>query len=145
MFGTLVQATFVLVTFVHIIATLGSILDSQLSWESGKSQFARWNHNMALLSWNHPRTAHLFWTHRCRGYIGGILRVSGECSDGVSWVSGGCLENVWRLSWKCLDGCLVSDLKVSGGWIKRVSGKNYLSNIFFGLQIFDTYGKDRLC
>ena len=60
-------------------------------------------------------------------------------------MSGGCLENVWRLSWKCIDGCLVSDLKVFGGCIKRVSGKNYLSNICFGLQIFDTYGKDRLC
>ena len=37
-------------------ATLGSILDSQLSWESGKFQLARWSHNMALLSWNHLPT-----------------------------------------------------------------------------------------
>ena len=28
--------------------------------------------------------------------------------------------------------------------MKRVSGKIYLSNHFFGLQIFDTYGKDML-
>ena len=28
--------------------------------------------------------------------------------------------------------------------MKRVSGKIYLSNHFFGLQIFDTYGKDTL-
>ena len=28
--------------------------------------------------------------------------------------------------------------------MKRVSGKIYLSNNFFGLQIFDTYGKDTL-
>ena len=32
------------------IATLGSILDSQLSWESGKFQLARWSHAVALLS-----------------------------------------------------------------------------------------------
>ena len=36
-----------------LIATLGSILDSQLIWESGKSQLARWSHNVALFSWNH--------------------------------------------------------------------------------------------
>ena len=33
-----------------IIATLGSILDSQLSWESGKFQLARWSHRVVLLS-----------------------------------------------------------------------------------------------
>ena len=32
------------------IASLGSILDSQLSWESGKFQLARWSHTVALLS-----------------------------------------------------------------------------------------------
>ena len=36
--------------FEVIIATLGSILDSQLSWESGKFQLARWSHEVALLS-----------------------------------------------------------------------------------------------
>ena len=36
--------------FEVIIATLGSILDSQLSWESGKFQLARWSHAVALLS-----------------------------------------------------------------------------------------------
>ena len=32
------------------VATLGSILDSQLSWESGKFQLARWSHRVALFS-----------------------------------------------------------------------------------------------
>ena len=49
-----------------LIATLGSILDFQLCWKSGKFQLARWSHNVALLSWNHPPThhppaAHLFF------------------------------------------------------------------------------------
>ena len=39
-----------------IIATLVSILNSHLSWESGKFQLARWSHSVALLSWNHPPT-----------------------------------------------------------------------------------------
>ena len=30
------------------IATLGSILDSQLSWESGKLQLARWSHRVVI-------------------------------------------------------------------------------------------------
>ena len=38
----------------RIIATLSSILDSQLSWESGKFKHARWSHNVALFSKNHP-------------------------------------------------------------------------------------------
>ena len=67
-----------------------------------------------------------------------------ECLEDVLKMSGVCHKSVCRLSWKCLDGCLVSDLKVFGGCMKRVSGKNYLSNNFFGQQIFDTYGKDRL-
>ena len=33
-----------------IIATLGSILDFQLCWKSGKFQLVRWSHNVALLS-----------------------------------------------------------------------------------------------
>ena len=53
-----------------------------------------------------------------------------------------CLEGVFRVSWKCLVGCLLSDWKLFGVCMKRVSGKIYLSNNFFGLQIFDTYGKD---
>ena len=32
------------------IAILGSILDSQLSWESGKFQLARWSHEVVLFS-----------------------------------------------------------------------------------------------
>ena len=59
-------------------------------------------------------------------------------------MSGGCLESVWRPSLKCLYGCLVRDWKVFGGCMKRVSGRIYLSKHFLGLQIFDTYGKDRM-
>ena len=39
---------------------------------------------------------------------------------------------------------MVSDWKAFGVCMKRVSGKIYLPNYFFGLQIFDTYGKDTL-
>ena len=46
-------------------------------------------------------------------------------------MSEGCLESVCRLSWKCLDECLVSDWKVFGGCMKRVSCKIYISNHFF--------------
>ena len=45
---------------------------------------------------------------------------------------------------RLINGCLVSDWKVFGGCIKRVSGKIYIPNHIFGLQIFDTFGKDRL-
>ena len=49
----------------------GSILDSQLSWESGKFQHARWSHRVALFSSldhhiacaTHPPTAKLFLPH----------------------------------------------------------------------------------
>ena len=67
-----------------------------------------------------------------------------ECLEGVLRMSRGCLEIVCRLSRKYLDGCLVSDWKVFGVCMKSVSGKIYLSNNFFGLPIFDTYGKDTL-
>ena len=40
------------------IATLGSILDSQLSWESGKVQLARWSHEVYG---THPPTRCLTW------------------------------------------------------------------------------------
>ena len=40
-------------------------------------------------------------------------------------------EGVCRLSWICLDECLVSDWKVFGGCMKRVSCKIYISNHFF--------------
>ena len=40
---------------ILIIATLGSILNSQLSWESGKFQLARWSHRVALLLWKTTR------------------------------------------------------------------------------------------
>ena len=42
-------------------ATLGSILDSQLSWESGKFQLARWSHRVVLFSsLDHPQLS-FFW------------------------------------------------------------------------------------
>ena len=42
---------------IIIVATLGSILDSQLIWESGKSQLARWSHKVELFpERNHPST-----------------------------------------------------------------------------------------
>ena len=37
------------------VATLGFILDSQLSWESGKFQLARWSHEVVIFS---DRTGH---------------------------------------------------------------------------------------
>ena len=36
--------------FLKTVATLGSILDSQLSWESGKFQLARWSHEVVIFS-----------------------------------------------------------------------------------------------
>ena len=55
-----------------------------------------------------------------------------ECLEGVLGVpGGGCLESVCRLSWKCFDECLVSDWKVFGGCMRRVSCKIYISNHFF--------------
>ena len=47
------------------IATLGSILDSQPSWESGKFQLARWSHEVVIFPerTNHPPT--LKWNVRC--------------------------------------------------------------------------------
>ena len=40
-----------------LVATLGSILDSQLSRESGKFQLTRWSHEVAILCrWHHPPT-----------------------------------------------------------------------------------------
>ena len=44
---------------ILLIATLGYILDSQLIWESGKFQLARWSQNVALFSTrNHPPPTH---------------------------------------------------------------------------------------
>ena len=40
----------ILFNWIYFISTLFSILDSQLSWESGKFQLARWSHEVALLS-----------------------------------------------------------------------------------------------
>ena len=47
-----------IVTFIYSdIATLGSILDSQLNWESCKFQLARWSHGVVIfLARTHPPT-----------------------------------------------------------------------------------------
>ena len=45
--GSLV-VIFVVLVVLAVIAILGSILDSQLSWESGKYQLARWSHRVVL-------------------------------------------------------------------------------------------------
>ena len=46
------------------IATLGSILNCQLSWESGKLKLTRWSHRVALFSGlDHPPTAKLFFVN----------------------------------------------------------------------------------
>ena len=66
-------------------------------------------------------------------------------SGGVLRVSGRCLESVCRLSVKCLDGCLVSDWKVFGGCMKRVSGKIYLFNHFLGVQINPIVAMESRC
>ena len=50
-----------------LIVTLGSILDSQVSWESGKFQLARWSHEVVLKITGPPthpavnRTCNLYW------------------------------------------------------------------------------------
>ena len=56
----LVIVGIVIILTILIIATLGSILDSQLSRESCRIQLARWSHNVSLFSWNHPTAAHPF-------------------------------------------------------------------------------------
>ena len=42
-------AHFLLVDLVGVVATLGAILDTQLSWESSKFQLARWSHRVVLV------------------------------------------------------------------------------------------------
>ena len=41
---------------MSLFATLGSILDSQQSWKSSKSQLVRWSLKVALFWWSHPGT-----------------------------------------------------------------------------------------
>ena len=58
-------------------------------------------------------------------------------------MSGGYLESVLRLSRKCLSGIFrLSGKRLEGIW--RMYAYNLLTQTFFGLQIFDMYGKDRL-
>ena len=67
-------------------ATPGSILDSQLSWKSGKFQLARWNHRVAKLCGephpptrppNHPPTALLEFVNK--EWLINVFRLSFAC------------------------------------------------------------------
>ena len=55
-----------LVSFLTI-ATLSSILDSQLNWESGKFQLARWSHEVVIYPkrTGHPPTIHMDFIVEC--------------------------------------------------------------------------------
>ena len=46
---------------IVFIATLGSIMDSQLSWESGKFQLARWRHKVGLFPERKPPIHPTIW------------------------------------------------------------------------------------
>ena len=90
-----------------LIATLGSILDSQLSWESGKFQLARWSHEVVIFP---ERTTHPPPTHHMDFFLIYCI-LSLWCHCYVSRVFEGCLgmsgrypECVWKLSGVCLDG-----------------------------------------
>ena len=89
--------------FTHI-ATLGSILDIQLSWKSSKLQLAKWSHRVAgLCGEPHPPTQHIGsatnQTDRlCKQrtslesfiiWVCGVSRVSERCMG---------LERVWNVS-----------------------------------------------
>ena len=57
----------------NIIATLGSILDSQQSLKSRNSQHARWSHRVALFWWNHPATRSPSFSNRSNDYWEPVL------------------------------------------------------------------------
>ena len=80
-----------------IVATLSSILDSQLSRESGKFQLARWSHYVALISTMKPPT-HLhpiFFLLKGRNLQVPKLRLCPVCNWSVAL---GCLVSVWKVS-----------------------------------------------
>ena len=74
-----------------IIATLGSILDSQLSWESGKFQLARWSHEVVIFSDRtvrpsdrppgHPTIWMFDWLQSW--YLSGVLFI--KLTDTLKW------------------------------------------------------------
>ena len=125
---------------LFIIATLGSILDSQLSWESGKFQLARWSHEVVIFSertymWLQLQYMWLQLQHICgcsSNICGcsssrppdhidfftplwglGALGMYGGCLK-VDWgLSGKCKEGVWTLSGRCLK---VSGRRLEGVW-----------------------------
>ena len=72
------------------MATLGSILDSQLSWESGKFQLARWSHEVVLFP---ERTSHPPATHHMDFSCWIYCTLSLECLGTLCSVSEGCLES----------------------------------------------------
>ena len=139
------------------IATLGSILDSQLSWESGKSQLARWNHEVVLFSARTDSTRptrppslvlKLLYYHlwsvilayvydHCQtasgGFLEGVWRVSGECLESAWKVSWRCMEVVRKMSGRCLDfDPILFGLPIITEW------KILLNLTFLGSKIFLT-------
>ena len=126
---------------IHIVATLGTILDSQLSWESCKFQLARWSHKVVIFP---ERTTHPTATHPPYGFFSWIYCVlSLGCHCDVSRVFEGCLRNVRKISRMCLE--VVSRLSgwaVEGAWwvsgsldisVEVSSKKSFWSKIFWDL------------
>ena len=103
-----------------IIATLGSILDSQLSWESCKFQLARWSHEVVLFSarTDRPDPTQPDWPpslvlkpryyHQCSIILAYIFDHPQTRSrgflEGVWTVSRGYLESVWKVFGRYLEG-----------------------------------------
>ena len=113
------------------IATLGSIFDSQLSWEFGKYQLARWSHRVVIfphsvsswnsqLSWESCKFQLVRWGHEVvifsvqNNHLNLLPEGKTLLLLGVCWVSGGGLEDILRLSERCL--CM------SGGFLEGVWG-----------------------
>ena len=92
----------------------GSILDSQLSWESGKFQLARWSHEVVIFPERitHPSDhidfCTLLWVWGVLGMFWGCLKVNYKlsrcCLEDVLNMSGRYLEGVLKVFWRCLEG-----------------------------------------
>ena len=105
--------------YKYFIATLGSILDSQLSWESGKFQLARWSHEVVIFPERTTHPDHMdfsCWIYSTMSmkYLGNVWRVSEGCLGNVREVSGRCLIGVWNVSVRFLE-CLKDVWWVSWG------------------------------
>ena len=116
-FSSIFTSSHFIFTYFHLfspVATLGSILDSQPSWKSGKLQLARWSHELVLFSVETglPSTRPpQFLTRRKVSTCLNFYLVYIGCSEGDQKVSGGCLEGVcvcWKVSttaWKMEPRC----------------------------------------